>query len=95
MNKPIILLLIFGTIGTTYGSLMDPVNNFILQNLLVIEGRAEVPGDFICECPTDPPTTCPTNDPFCNRCVDSDFGTVSQPGPFFNSAGICGFVPPP
>ena len=95
MNKAIILLLIFGAIGSTYGALMDPVNNFVLQKIQVMEGKAEVTGDFICECPTNPPTICPVADPFCNECVDADFGTDAVPGPFYNSAAICGFDPPP
>src|SRR3989304_6556540 len=100
MNKAIILLLIFGAIGSTYGALMDPVNNFVLQKIQVMEGKAAVTGDFICECPTNPPTICPldNSDPFCNECDAADFGTDSNPGPFYTSADICDFDttdPPP
>ena len=91
----------------TFGVMM-PELNLILMDVLVIEGKADVTGTFECECvpmpdPITPDTngdTIPDCGPLnlnCNAelCDAADFGTVTSPGPYFESAAICDYIPLP
>lgn len=69
----------------TFGVMM-PELNLILMDVLVIEGKADVTGDFVCECLDDLGGS--------HECVAADFGTVEFPGPYFESAAICDYTFP-
>jgi len=83
-----ILIVAIGTVSA--GSLMPEVTWFNFQNVEVLDGKAEIQlvgWDFVCFCTDMQGNTA--------LCTPADFGTVSNPGPYFESADMCDFIPPP
>jgi len=108
MRKILLFLFVIGLGSMVTFGVMMPELNLILMDVLVIEGKADVTGTFECECvpmpdPTNPDTNgdtipdCGPSNFSCDPevCDADDFGTVSSPGPYFESAAICDYIPLP
>jgi len=102
MNKVIIFLIfIVGLSATGAAVLMPEIPNFIMQKVLIIEGRAEigtavVDGTFTCDCVdmAGNVADCVFAD-FCASCTATGVQCdqlPNVPGPYFNSAAMCNVV---